>query len=44
MSKTNFKELKIWQIAKDIAVDMYKITDNTPRATRNAKRATQINI
>lgn len=29
MSKTNFKELKIWQIAKDIAVDVYKITDSS---------------
>jgi len=44
MSKTNFKELKIWQIAKDIAVDIYRITDSTKCATRNAKRATRINI
>jgi len=29
MSRTNFKELKIWQIAKDIAVDIYRITDNS---------------
>ena len=29
MSKTNFKELKTWQIAKDIAVDIYKITDGS---------------
>lgn len=28
MSKSNFKELKIWQYAKDIAVDIYKITDS----------------
>ena len=28
MSKSNFKELNIWQDAKDIAVDIYKITDN----------------
>ncbi len=29
MSKTCFKELKIWQIAKDIAIDIYKITDSS---------------
>ncbi|MEA4847608.1 MAG: four helix bundle protein [Clostridiaceae bacterium] len=28
MSKSNFKELNIWQDAKNIAVDIYKITDN----------------
>lgn len=28
MSRTNFKELKIWQIAKDIAVDIYKVTES----------------
>ncbi len=27
MSRTNFKELNIWQVAKDIAIDIYKITD-----------------
>lgn len=29
MSKTNFKELKTWQIAKDIAVDIYRITNSS---------------
>lgn len=29
MSRTNFKELKIWQIAKDIAVDIYRITESS---------------
>jgi four helix bundle protein len=28
VSKSNFKELNIWQDAKNIAVDIYKITDN----------------
>ncbi len=37
MSKTNFKELKIWQITKDIAIDIYKITDSHAKLeTRNA--------
>jgi four helix bundle protein len=27
MSKTNFKELKIWQDAERIAVDLYKLTN-----------------
>ena len=29
MSKSYFKELKIWQIAKDIAVNIYRITDSS---------------
>ena len=29
MSRTNFKELKIWQIAKDIAVDIYRVTESS---------------
>ncbi len=28
MSRTNFKELKVWQIAKDIAVDIYRLTES----------------
>lgn len=28
MSKSNFKELKVWQEAKQLAVEIYKLTNN----------------
>lgn len=29
MSKTDFKQLKIWQLSKDLAVEIYKITSTS---------------
>lgn len=48
MSKTNFKELIIWQCAKDIAVDIYKITEgvyiNNDYSLRDQMRRAAVSI
>jgi len=38
----NFKELKVWQVAKEIAVETYKLVDETPRLKSDFRLASQL--
>ena len=38
----NFKELKVWQVAKEIAVDTYKLVDESPRLKSDFRLSSQL--
>lgn len=38
----NFKELKVWQVAKEIAVNTYKLVEGTPRLKSDYRLASQL--
>jgi len=38
----NFRELKVWQVAKEIAVLVYKLVEETPRLKSDFRLASQL--
>lgn len=38
----NFKKLKVWQVAKEIAVDTYKLVEETPKLKKDFRLASQL--
>ena len=38
----NFKKLKVWQVAKEIAVDTYKLVEKTPKLKKDFRLASQL--
>ena len=38
----NFKELKVWQVAKEIAVDTYMLVNETPQLKNDYRLASQL--
>lgn len=38
----DFRKLKVWQVAKEIAVDTYKLVEETPRLKKDYRLASQL--